>query len=74
VSLGRGGGDRTHAPSFRSNFNPIQEVGSTACFHVSDTRCGTYVIEPACMQSRWSRWVTVGRGDSTFFQLTSPKE
>jgi hypothetical protein len=27
---------------FRSNFNPFREVGRTACFRVSDTRCGTY--------------------------------
>ena len=29
---------------FRSNVSPIREVGCTARFRVSDTRCGTYVI------------------------------
>ena len=29
---------------FRSNVSPIQGVGCTARFRVSDTRCGTYVI------------------------------
>jgi hypothetical protein len=37
---------------FRSSFSPIQEVGCTACFRVSDTRCGTCVIFPAFLQSR----------------------
>jgi hypothetical protein len=38
----------------RSNFGPIQEVGCTARFRVSDTRCGTCVILPAFLQSRCS--------------------
>ena len=39
---------------FRSSFSPIQEGGCTACFRVSDTRCGTCVILPAFLQSRCS--------------------
>jgi len=39
---------------FRSNFFPIQEGGCIARFRVSDTRCGTYVICPAYLQSRSS--------------------
>ena len=39
---------------FRSSFSPIQEVGCTACFRVSDTRCGACVILPAFLQSKRS--------------------
>jgi len=44
---------------FRFNFSPFREVGRTACFRVNDTRCGTYVIYPAYLQSRCSpSWAT----------------
>jgi hypothetical protein len=39
---------------FGSSFSPIQEVGCTACFRVSDTRCGACVILPAFLQSKRS--------------------
>ena len=37
--------------SFRSNVSPIREGGCTVRFRVSDTRCGTYVICSAYLQS-----------------------
>jgi hypothetical protein len=38
----------------RSYVSPIQEVGCTASFRISDTRCGTCVIDPGRLQSRCS--------------------
>ncbi len=37
--------------AFRSNVSPIREGDCTVRFRVSDTRCGTYVICPAYLQS-----------------------
>ena len=51
---------------FRSGFGPIQEVGCTACFRVSDTRCGTCVILPAFLQSRCSPDELCGGGCNCF--------
>jgi hypothetical protein len=45
----------------RSNFSPIQEVGCTAFFRVSDTRCGTYVIYAAYFEGRCSIQLSYGR-------------
>src|SRR5215831_10641511 len=39
---------------FRSSFSPFQGGGCTECFRGGDTRCGTYVIYPAYLQSRCS--------------------
>jgi hypothetical protein len=56
------------AQRLRSNFSPIQEVGCTARFRVSDTRCGTYVIYAAYLEGRRSIRLSYGRADYTDFK------
>src|ERR1700730_8596764 len=58
-----GGRDFNRKPSkiLRSNFSPLQGVGCTARFHVSDTRCDTYVICAACLEGRRSIRLSYGR-------------